>query len=148
MYSQVLTRLVGGLATLHRSDFQTVLLRRLSSRIHKYTSKRLTHYSQPSNTQEPIRLAFSDGTQALCDVLIGADGIKSAVRADMMQEMAVNAESKGRAAETAALRDCIHPEFSGAVAYRVIIPAERLAAVAPRHRALSAPYQYLGKDKV
>lgn len=125
-----------------------MLLRRLSSRVNKYTSKRLTQYNQPANTHDPIRLAFSDGTQAVCDMLVGADGIKSAVRAGMMQEMAVNAEAKGKAAEAAALRDCIHPQFSGAVAYRVVLPAERLAAMAPRHRALSAPYQYLGKDKV
>lgn len=140
--------IIGGLTTLHRPEFQNVLLRRLSSRVNKYTSKRLTHYSQPSNTHEPIHLAFADGTQAVCDVLIGADGIKSAVRAGMMQEMAANADAKGKAVEAAALRDCIHPRFSGSVAYRVVLSAERLTAIAPHHRALSAPYQYLGKDKV
>lgn len=39
-------------------------------------------------TKEPIHLSFDDGTTAVCDVLIGADGVKSAVRTSLFEENA------------------------------------------------------------
>ena len=53
-----------------------------------YTSKRLTSYSQSSSRQHPVRLEFQDGSTAACDVLVGADGVKSAVRAVLVRELA------------------------------------------------------------
>lgn len=43
--------------------------------------KRLDSYVDASEAEgKPITLNFQDGTSAICDVLIGADGVKSAVR--------------------------------------------------------------------
>jgi salicylate hydroxylase len=56
-----------------------------------------------------VSLSFEDGTSARVGVLIGADGIHSAVRTAMF-----GAES---------------PRFTGIVAYRAVVPAERVSAV-------------------
>jgi salicylate hydroxylase len=53
---------------------------------------------------DEVRLAFADGSEALADVVIAADGLRSAVR--------------GR------LFDCSEPRFSGHVAWRALIPAD------------------------
>jgi salicylate hydroxylase len=39
-----------------------------------------------AHSTSPIRLEFADGTTATTDVLIGADGIRSAVRKTMFEE--------------------------------------------------------------
>jgi salicylate hydroxylase len=56
-----------------------------------------------------VTLSFSDGTSARVGALIGADGIHSGVRTAMF-----GAES---------------PRFTGIVAYRAVVPAERVAGV-------------------
>jgi salicylate hydroxylase len=109
--------------------------------VNTYTAKRIVTYVQPPNTHEPIQLCFADGTAAMCDVLVGADGLKSAVRASMMHERALSAECAGKHAEATTLRDCTSPRFSGAVVYRVLVPTEKLARFAPHHRTLASPHQ-------
>ncbi|KAF9044499.1 FAD/NAD(P)-binding domain-containing protein [Hymenopellis radicata] len=105
----------GSLVSLHRPDFQKVLLRHLPKTCRTYCKKRLRSYSeQPSGL---VHLMFEDGTTATCDILIGADGLKSSVRAAI-----------------------------GTVAYRALIPSEKLRAQAPHHAALKTPTQYLGKN--
>lgn len=58
----------------------------------------------------PAELGFADGSSASADLVIGADGIHSRVRAAMF------------GAET--------PTFTGVVAFRSVVPASRLAGVA------------------
>ena len=58
---------------------------------------------------EGVDLRFEDGSSARVGLLIGADGIHSAVRSAMF-----GAES---------------PRFTGIVAYRAVVPAERVAGV-------------------
>ncbi|KAI0314036.1 salicylate hydroxylase [Amylostereum chailletii] len=139
----------GGLTTLHRADFHAILLRRAqaSPRCHTYTAKRLLSYTQSASSRDPVRLRFQDGSTATCDVLLGADGIKSAARASMMQEKAAVAEQRHQFAEAAELRDCIRPRYSGVQAYRTVIPGDKLARIAPQHRVLTSPYQYLGRNR-
>jgi len=57
--------------------------------------------------EERIGLRFADGIQEQVDVLIGADGIHSTVRA--------------------ALFGPEHPTFTGVVAYRAVVPVQRVA---------------------
>ena len=122
----------------------------------------------------PISLRFEDGTVATCDVLIGADGLKSRVRVGMMERMVseatrqaagpAGAEGKveravaagGREAwakdagagscerrpagtEAEALAAAAQPVWSGFVAYRVLISADKLRERAPEHSLLSNP---------
>ncbi|KAF8468095.1 salicylate hydroxylase [Russula ochroleuca] len=135
----------GKLMTLHRAEFHEVLLNRLSSRCRTSPSKRLESYIQKPGA--PIMLHFQDGSTATCDILIGADGLKSAVRKTMFQDAATLAESQHRSADAAELRNLIKPRFSGFFSYRTLIPAARLSSISPQHKAISSPVQYLGKNK-
>lgn len=124
---------------LHRAEFHEVLLNRLPSWCRTFTSKRLESYTQQPDA--PIQLQFQDGTTATCDILIGADGLKSAVRKRMLQDAATEVEMQNWDAEAAELRSLIEPRFSGVFSYRTLIPAERLSRVAPQHRAFSSAVQ-------
>ena len=71
-------------------------------------------------------LMFEDGTQATCDVLVGCDGIKSAVRRAMYNALAKDAETRGELGEAARLRALNDPVWSGTVAYRSLVPVKEL----------------------
>jgi salicylate hydroxylase len=129
----------GELMAFHRAEFHGVLLNRLSSRCRTLPSKRLESYVQQPGA--PIMLHFQDGSMATCDILIGADGIKSAVRRTMFQEAAKLAESQHRNTDAAELRNLIEPRFSGVFCYRALIPAARLSSISPQHRIFSSPVQ-------
>jgi salicylate hydroxylase len=134
-----LSFLPGKLMTFHRAEFHEVLLNRLSSRCRTSPSKRLESYEQEPGA--PIMLHFQDGSTATCDILIGADGLKSAVRRTMFQEAATWAESQYRNADAAELRHLSKPRFSGFLCYRTLIPAASLSSISPQHRVLSSPVQ-------
>ncbi|KAJ7227879.1 salicylate hydroxylase [Mycena haematopus] len=125
---------IGALITLHRADFQGVLLKRLPKSCRVNCSKRLRTYTQRESGL--TELVFEDGSRTFCDVLVGADGLKSATRAALLTE---------RANWMQARASCIDPVWSGTIAYRALIPAERLKAVASGHPVLTTPTQYLGK---
>ncbi|KAF4610492.1 hypothetical protein D9613_007229 [Agrocybe pediades] len=133
----------GNLITFHRPDFQTVLLKRLPSSYKVHCSKRLRSYTQRQGG--PINLLFEDGTQASCDVLLGADGLKSSVRRSLLGEKAQWAQSQNNWSEAADITAMIEPTWSGTNAYRALIPADRLRSRRPDHRVLTTPTQYLGK---
>jgi salicylate hydroxylase len=71
-------------------------------------------------------------------VLIGADGLKSAVRRSLLGEKAKRAQSWSEVADITA---SIEPTWSGTIAYRALIPADRLKSRQPNHRALTQPMQ-------
>ena len=127
----------GNLLTFHRADFQTVLLRKLPTSYHVYCSKRLRSYEQ--RHRGPIALLFEDGTSTFCDVLVGADGIKSAVRRSLLGEKASRAQSQNNWSEAADITALIDPAWSGTNAYRALIPADRLRSRQSNHRALTQP---------
>ncbi|TFY79683.1 hypothetical protein EWM64_g4332 [Hericium alpestre] len=137
----------GGLLTLHRAEFHQLLLNRLSPRCQTFTGKRLRHYIQPIPSGAPIQLVFQDGSTASCDLLVGADGLRSVVRTLMLRGQAKLADARSARAEAVRLRDCIQPRWTGVLVYRVLIPAERLRLIAPDHRIFSVPTQYLGKNR-
>ncbi|OAX37334.1 FAD/NAD(P)-binding domain-containing protein [Rhizopogon vinicolor AM-OR11-026] len=132
----------GELMRFHRAHFHGVFLSHLPPSCTTHNSKRLKSYIQPCSKTSPITLTFTDGSTATCDILIGADGIKSAVRGFMLRELAgvVNSHAKQ------SVLSCINPVWSGVTAYRTLIRADKLRARCPGHRALLEPVQYLGKD--
>ena len=125
----------GSLLTFHRADFQTVLLRKLPTSYRIHCSKRLRSYEQRHGG--PITLLFEDGTSAFCDVLVGADGVKSAVRRSLLGEKASRAQSQNNWSEAADITALIEPVWSGTNAYRALIPADRLRSRQGNHRALT-----------
>ncbi|KAG2076203.1 salicylate hydroxylase [Suillus decipiens] len=136
----------GNQMRFHRADFLGVLLSHLAPSCRTHNGKRLKSYIQPFNGRSrnsPITLIFKDGSTATCDVLIGADGIKSAVRSCMLQELARGMPPDRKQS----VLSCINPIWSGATAYRALISAEKLRARCPDHRVLGGGFtQYLGKD--
>jgi salicylate hydroxylase len=89
--------------TLHRADLQATIAAGLpSERIH--LGHRLVGLTDSGDAVEAV---FDNGARATTDVLVGADGIHSTVRTLLF----------GRE----------EPSFSGCVAYRGLVPAERIA---------------------
>lgn len=119
----------------HRADFHGVLLSFLPPSCATHNAKRLISYTQPlegSPRNSPITLTFTDGSTATCDVLIGADGIKSAVRPCMLRELAEGLDHD----EKESVLSCMSPIWSGVAAYRTLVSAEKLRARCPDHRTL------------
>ena len=125
----------GGIALAHRAELQRILIKHLPHA--PRCSKRLQSYKE---TSSGIQLFFADGTTAVCDVLIGADGIRSAVRHGLLLQEAQNAPPE----VADELRSCIEPSWTGVICYRTVVPAARLAARSPHHRALHLPMQVSG----
>lgn len=136
----------------HRPDVLKVLVGRLPSHCKTYFSRRLQSYSQRKGAK--IDLFFSDNSRETCDVLIGADGIKSAVRRSLLMEQAEYATRSGRVDEADDILRRINPKWSGIVAYRALIPTARLQAHRDAHpeanirvpEANSIPIMYMGQN--
>ena len=112
--------------TFHRSLLQQLLAKHLDAGDKIHFSKRLKSYSETSAT-EPITLNFKDGTTATCDLVVGSDGIRSAVRRTMYNELADEAEKRGETEEAARLREMVEPVYSGQIAYRGLVPTSALS---------------------
>jgi salicylate hydroxylase len=97
-------------------------------RIH--LSHRLSSYEEIENE---VRLNFTDGTTATCDMLVGADGIRSIVRRSLVQRQL---QSSTPALEAENAGDAV---WSGTYAYRGLISFERLGSLFPDHRAIQTP---------
>jgi len=88
--------------TMHRADLLSALEQAVpASTIH--LGKRTTAIEEGA---DGIVMRFEDGGSQRVDVLIGADGIHSTVRRHLLGDE--------------------HPQFTGVVAYRAVVPAERL----------------------
>ncbi|KZP25870.1 FAD/NAD(P)-binding domain-containing protein [Athelia psychrophila] len=129
----------GGMLHLHRASFQKAIINHLPPTCTSHFGKRLVSYDDPASG--PITLRFTDGTTAECDVLVGADGIKSAVRDILLSNLA----KEGKLTKEEVAKS--DPVWSGTVAYRGLVPKERLEAKAPGHRALTQDTLYCGKNK-
>ncbi|KAG2031056.1 FAD/NAD(P)-binding domain-containing protein [Suillus americanus] len=135
----------GKLMRFHRADFQGVLLSFLPPSCTTHNAKRLISYTQPledGSRNSSITLTFKDGSTATCDVLIGADGIKSVVRPCMLRELAESMDPD----EKQSVLSCMNPIWSGVTAYRTLVSAQKLRARCPDHRVLREFTQYMGKD--
>lgn len=128
---------VGGALRIHRADLQRNLIEHLplpgskAATINSPCALHLCHrlvdytYSQ-SLSSGPINLHFDGKPSATCDLLIGADGIKSSLRQIFL----------GRLPNPQEYTDYLEPNWSGLVAYRGLISKEELQKVLPEHRAL------------
>ncbi|KAL1944832.1 hypothetical protein VTO73DRAFT_2452 [Trametes versicolor] len=138
----------GGMLAFHRPDFQRVLIKHLSGvTCRAFTRKRLVSYTQRTSSSYPtVTLQLEDGTTAPYDLLIAADGVKSAARRTMVQELAATAAAQGKPDVAQKLRDAGLPKWSGTLAYRATIPSEKLRSLIPNHRVLENPMVYFGKN--
>lgn len=124
---------VDGSVTFHRADMLKVLTDNLPPppMFKAHFRKRLVTYSQPE-TGGAVSLHFSDGTSTCADLLIGADGIKSATRASMYASMSKREENKERAQ---CLSSFIEASWSGTYAYRALVETQKLINKFPHHQA-------------
>lgn len=91
--------------TIHRAELLNALLDKVPANT-VHLGKKTT---QLTEGPEGITLHFADGTQESFDVVIGADGIHSQVREYLHGED--------------------RPQFTGLVAYRAVVPIDRLEGV-------------------
>ncbi|KAI0766227.1 hypothetical protein BD413DRAFT_673079 [Trametes elegans] len=140
-----------GSTTMHRADMVDVLVRGIPPGCTIHTSKRLVRYVETTKDDGPTAYAlfFADGTSAEADVVIGADGVKSKVRAAMY-----DGAHKRECAREVTREECARcskatPKWTGTVAYRYLIPTARMREVNPEHNALkvACPMSYSGKGK-
>lgn len=104
--------------TVHRADLHSALITVAGDAVH--VGRRLSGLSQRSDA---VVLRFADGTTQEADVVVGADGIRSAVRAELTRDS---------------------PEFSGQFIYRGLIPGRHVPELArePRIRIWLGPGQH------
>ncbi|KAF8894212.1 salicylate hydroxylase [Gymnopilus junonius] len=126
----------GGSISYHRADVQETLLEHISPSIQIHTSHRLTAYRE---SEDGVELIFKDGKAASCDVLIGADGINSAVRKTFLSA------GKGLSEEEAT--QIARPVWTGTIVYRDLINSDSLRQEAQDHPALTLPMVYCGKNQ-
>lgn len=91
--------------TMHRAD----LLKELEGAVAEGSIKLGHKLTAAKQIGDEVHLEFGNGAQEKVDVLIGADGIHSAVRT--------------------AIFGPENPTFTGVVAYRAVVPTERLAGL-------------------
>lgn len=90
---------------IHRADLHTILAEAVFG--NDPDCVRLDHpFESLSPTEHGIRARFGNGVEAAGEVLIGCDGLRSAVRASLFDETP--------------------PRFTGQVAWRGLVPAERV----------------------
>ena len=92
--------------TIHRADLLDVIASGFPTE-HIHLGHRLTGLEDKGDS---IEAWFENGVRIAADILVGADGINSTVRAALFGEEA--------------------PVFAGCVAYRGLVPAERIADLA------------------
>lgn len=120
-----------GQSSVHRADFLDVLASRLPAGLARF-GKRAHQVSQHDNE---VQVLFSDGSAYRCDLLIGADGIKSTLRSHVLAGLGAPDSP---------------PRFSGTCAYRGMIDSQQLrhayrAAGIDEH-LIDVPQMYLGRD--
>ncbi|PIL34430.1 hypothetical protein GSI_03205 [Ganoderma sinense ZZ0214-1] len=132
------------LHTVQRSILQQVLTKHIGGDDAIHFSKRLTSYESETSPTAPITLHFKDGTTATCDLVIGSDGVRSAVRRTMFTDLANHAENQGQTDEAAQLREMVEPVYSGQLAHRGIAPSSALSAYA--FAQTRSPQLLMGKN--
>ncbi|EGO23328.1 hypothetical protein SERLADRAFT_416692 [Serpula lacrymans var. lacrymans S7.9] len=127
---------------LHRRDLVNLLVRHLSPSCTIHTMKRLKTYTQDDSGG--LTLHFSDKSTALADVLIGADGIRSATRKALFEGLAKTSPSE---IDVQRLSEYIDSKWTGTVVYRSLIPTERLEKLYPGSSATGNMMFYCGKNR-
>lgn len=114
----LLTDAPGAAARFHRAELLQVLYEKSMGEVH--LSHRFVSYEDNGNE---VILKFENGVTATCDILVGVDGIRSTLRRCFL-------EKQGHARSPSC-----DPYWSGAYAYRGLIPVGDLEKEFPGHNA-------------
>ncbi|KAI0759185.1 FAD/NAD(P)-binding domain-containing protein [Irpex lacteus] len=126
----------------HRTQFLSTLQSHFSPNTRIHYRKRLVSYEDAA--PDPVVLHFADGTHAKCDLVIGADGTKSAVRKAMFESLASKAQDEAQAREYLSHVDA---KWSGFVMYRALVQTDVLKEEFPNHVGLDRTTFFLGKQR-
>ncbi|KAF9070110.1 FAD/NAD-binding domain-containing protein [Rhodocollybia butyracea] len=129
-----MVRMPYGCVRFYRVSFLDVFIDALPENVAHFGT-RLVSYSQEIG--RGVNLSFADGSTATCDIFVGCDGIKSCIRGQLFREVS---ERSGNSD----LLKFVDPVWTGTIAYRGLIPVERLP---PHHRSIVEPMMYCGKSK-
>ncbi|KAH9853973.1 FAD/NAD-P-binding domain-containing protein [Lenzites betulinus] len=132
--------------TFHRAELQKLFLDHLRRPERIHLGKRFTSYTQHQGPNGQTEVHFKDGSTVQCDVLVGADGIKSGVRGAMYTKLADAATEAGHDEEAQKLRSCIRAVSAGQFVYRGLIEREPIAEGKPRPLNMSHLMIYGGKN--
>jgi len=120
-----------GQSSVHRADFIDLLAKRLPQGIASL-GRQVVGYEENNNE---VSLKFSDGSSYPADVVIAADGIKSALRNPLL---------------AAAGHSAVKPRFTGTSAFRGLVETAVLRdayrAAALDEHLLNVPQMYLSED--
>lgn len=78
-------------------------------------------------------LEFTDGSTANADVLIGADGVRSAVRRTLFHKLTEQEKHTPGRFSPEVLHKTVEPQWSGTLVYRSLIQPQRLREKFPDH---------------
>ncbi|TAQ85365.1 hypothetical protein B7494_g6310 [Chlorociboria aeruginascens] len=112
--------------SIHRAKFLSLLADILPPEVVHF-NKRLVSLKQDASG---VRISFADGSEAVADALVGADGVRSSVRQFM------NTHDEGQK---------IDPHYSGIYTYRGLVPMDKVVAEIGRELAMTAQ-NYVGND--
>ncbi|KAH0831273.1 hypothetical protein J3R83DRAFT_13908 [Lanmaoa asiatica] len=115
-----------GASFMHRQHMVAIQERHLPASCILHSRKQLVDYTEPeqrdAHAMSAIILNFADGTTAATDVLVGADGIRPAVRKTLYE--AASEDKTGD--DNIDLKQYIEASFTGMTVYRCLISAETL----------------------
>ncbi|KAF8990560.1 hypothetical protein BDQ17DRAFT_1371721 [Cyathus striatus] len=113
----------------HRPAMQKTLIDSLPDSVKVHLAHRLVSYNE---TDEGVTLNFQDKKSQSYDLLVGADGIKSQIRAELINKRFPDQKKS------------VEPVWTGITFHRTLIDAEKIRKVYPDHISLSKPVQYVG----
>ncbi|KIK66771.1 hypothetical protein GYMLUDRAFT_37901 [Collybiopsis luxurians FD-317 M1] len=113
----------GGVLLFHRQEIQGTLLKNVPDFCKIHLSHRLI---QCEEREDSVKLIFENGAETTCDILVGADGVKSAARQGVPND------------------GFFYPGYN---VIRGLIPRDVLAKAYPGHRNLEDPVIYCGKNQ-
>ncbi|KZV88785.1 FAD/NAD(P)-binding domain-containing protein [Exidia glandulosa HHB12029] len=104
--------------TFHRTHFLQMFRKHVRPNTIHF-GKRLASFVDDG---KKVTLNFTDGSNATCDVLVGCDGIRSAVRRCLFETEALRLEKPE-------LIEMIEPFWSGTLVYRALFPVSMLREI-------------------
>ncbi|KAH8829573.1 salicylate hydroxylase, partial [Flagelloscypha sp. PMI_526] len=131
-----------GPLTVPRPMFLEMLQAQLTDKCRILTSKNIVTYEVDESGS--VLITFTDGTTSTADILVGADGVHSNIRASMYNKLSQDAQDNGEATRLKALGQ---PIFSGSLCYRATAPFEKVKANHPNHKVTRGRTIWCGKNK-
>ncbi|TFY76984.1 hypothetical protein EWM64_g7028 [Hericium alpestre] len=132
-----------GSIPLHRMHLVDMLRDLLPKTCTVHTSKRLSKYTHKADGS--LTLHFADGETATTDVLVGADGIHSLVRAQLSQELLAAGRLYPGLNAPDAYSKSVNPRWTGSMVYRSLIAPSKVRTDHPIWSTTGICYSGKGK---